>query len=96
VNNDKKSENNLSTKGNNNHINDSNDNDDRNQLVILSRHLSNCLFHDNEEILLESARALGNLTRNHEVTRSLIHTRSDEALLLLLGHPRYINVYICV
>lgn len=29
----------------------------------------------------------GNLTRNYEVARSLIKTRSDEALLLLLGHP---------
>jgi hypothetical protein len=28
----------------------------------------------------------GNLTRSKEVTRSLIQSRSDEALLLLLGH----------
>jgi hypothetical protein len=44
-----------------------NNNDDNtqskneNQLAVLSRHLSNCLFHDNEEILLESARALGTI-----------------------------------
>lgn len=29
------------------------------QLVILSNHLANCLFHENEEVVLESARALG-------------------------------------
>jgi hypothetical protein len=67
VNNDKKSENNSNLKGNNDQINNDNNNtdDDRNQLVMLSRHLSNCLFHDNEEILLESARALGNSTLIH-------------------------------
>ena len=29
-------------------------------LVEMSHLLSNCLFHDNEEIVLETARALGN------------------------------------
>lgn len=30
-----------------------------NQLKSLANHLSNCLFHQNEEIVLEAARALG-------------------------------------
>ena len=29
------------------------------QLVALSIQLTNCLFHENEEVVLESARALG-------------------------------------
>jgi hypothetical protein len=29
------------------------------QLVSLSIHLSRCLFHENDEVVLESARALG-------------------------------------
>ena len=29
------------------------------QLVELSIQLTNCLFHENEEVVLESARALG-------------------------------------
>ena len=34
------------------------------QLVELSIQLTNCLFHENEEVVLESARALGEY-KNH-------------------------------
>ncbi len=53
-------------------------------LVTLSSHLSNSLFHENSEIVLETCRVLGNLTRRSVVIQSLIKTRMDEALLLLL------------
>lgn len=56
------------------------------QHVSLSRLLSRCLFHDNDEVVLETARALGNLTRSRDVTRFLVNSRADEALLLLLDH----------
>lgn len=53
-------------------------------LVTLSTHLSNSLFHENTEIVLETSRVLGNLTRRTIVIQSLIKNRMDEALLLLL------------
>ena len=52
----------------------------------MSTHLSQCLFHANTEIVLETARALGNLTRLPTVLTSLAQTRTDEALILLLSH----------
>jgi hypothetical protein len=54
--------------------------------VSLARLLSRCLFHENDEVVLETTRALGNLTRSHDVTRFLVNSRADEALLLLLDH----------
>ncbi len=53
-------------------------------VVTLSSPLSNSLFHENSEIVLETSRVLGNLTRRSVVIQSLIKTRMDEALLLLL------------
>ncbi len=52
-------------------------------VTFLSSPLSNSLFHENSEILLETSRVLGNLTRRSVVIQSLIKTRMDEALLLL-------------
>jgi hypothetical protein len=54
--------------------------------VSLARLLSRCLFHENDEVVLETTRALGNLTRSRDVTRFLVNSRADEALLLLLDH----------
>ena len=55
-------------------------------LIAMSKHLSQCLFHSNSEIVLETARALGNLTRLPTVLSSLTQSRTDEALVLLLSH----------
>ena len=55
-------------------------------LLKMTSHLSYALFHSNDEIVLEAARALGNLTRLPQVLYSLSSSRTDEALVLLLGH----------
>ena len=55
-------------------------------LMKMTSHLSSALFHPNDEIVLEAARALGNLTRLPQVLSSLSSSRTDEALVLLLGH----------
>eukprot|EP00606_Chrysophyceae_sp_TOSAG23-5_P000501 GSChrysophyteH2.ASY1.ANO1.915.1 assembled CDS len=55
-------------------------------LIAMSKHLSQCLFSSNSEIVLETARALGNLTRLPTVLSSLTQSRTDEALVLLLSH----------
>ena len=55
-------------------------------LLKMTLHLSSALFHSNDEIVLEAARALGNLTRLPQVLQSLSSSRTDEALVLLLGH----------
>ena len=47
-------------------------------LRSLSLHLSQCLFHENEEVVLESVRALGNLTRRGSALRALREHRIDE------------------
>ena len=52
----------------------------------MASHLASCLFHVNDEIVLEAARALGNLTRIPHVLRGMSRSRTDEALILLLGH----------
>ena len=57
----------------------------QNTLLAMSNHLSQCLFHSNKEIVLETARALGNLTRLPNVLSSLSTHRTDEALILLLS-----------
>jgi hypothetical protein len=72
-------------------------------LQSLATRLSNYLFHENNEVVLEAARALGssefilstliinlwigNLTRCDAVIHSLCSTRAVEALVLLLNHP---------
>ena len=58
-------------------------------LKSLATRLSNCLFHENKEVVLESARALGNLTRNEQVIESLCSNRAAEALVLLLDHADF-------
>jgi len=58
-------------------------------LKCLATRLANCLFHDNKEVVLESARALGNLTRNEQVIESLCSNRAAEALVLLLDHADF-------
>ena len=58
-------------------------------LQSLATRLSNCLFHSNKEVVLESARALGNLTRNEQVIECLCSNRAAEALVLLLDHSDF-------
>jgi hypothetical protein len=55
-------------------------------LVSIATSLSKFLFHENDDIVLESCRALGNLTRNIAVLRAFSSSRVDEALHLLLQH----------
>jgi hypothetical protein len=55
-------------------------------LTSLALHLSHCLFHGNEEIQLETARVMGNLSRRPGPIKSLINCRSEEALMMLLSH----------
>jgi hypothetical protein len=64
-------------------------------LQSLATRLANCLFHANKEVVLESARALGNLTRNEQVIESLCSNRAAEALVLLLDHSDF-DVLIAV
>lgn len=55
-------------------------------LVSLTKKLANSLFHENDEVVLEASRALGNLTRSPVALISLRQSRTDEALVLLLSH----------
>merc|ERR1712000_481815 len=55
----------------------------------MATRLSNYLFHDNPEVVLEAARALGNLTRCDAVIQTLCVTRATEALVLLLSHSDF-------
>jgi hypothetical protein len=68
------------------HTDDKLSDDLEHALLQLSLKLSECLFHYNDELILESGRALGNLTRLSVVVPSLLSRRVDEALLLLLQH----------
>ena len=54
----------------------------------ISHGLAPMLFLDNEEAVLEAARAFGNLSRDSG-TRAIMHTtRVDEAMVLLLDHKK--------
>jgi hypothetical protein len=53
-------------------------------LISLSTNLFNCLFHENQEIVLETLRVLGNLTRIPIIITVLIEKRIEEAFFLLL------------
>lgn len=55
----------------------------------LSMRLTQCLFHVNEEVVLEASRALGNLTRSQSVVQQLTRGRTHEALLILLLHVNF-------
>lgn len=55
-------------------------------LAAMACQLSQSLFHENEELVLEASRALGNLTRKEAIIRELLARRIDEALALLLNH----------
>jgi hypothetical protein len=55
-------------------------------LTLLSTSLSNCLFHENQEIILETLRVLGNLTRLPRIIDMLIEKRIEEAFFILLQY----------
>jgi hypothetical protein len=55
-------------------------------LVTIAIEVSQGLFHENNEIVLETARVLGNLTRRSQVIQLLYQKRIDRALWLLLSH----------
>lgn len=58
--------------------------------MTISTNLSNCLFHENEEIVLETLRVLGNLTRISKIIEVVIEKRIEEAFLILLSsHANY-------
>jgi hypothetical protein len=44
------------------------------------------LLHENEEAVIEAARAFGNLSRDAEVRKQMAASRVDEALCVLLDH----------
>ena len=54
--------------------------------VSVANNLSKFLFHENDEIVLETSRSLGNLTRIQTVLRAFKGSRIDEALCILLNH----------
>lgn len=54
--------------------------------VAVANSLSKFLFHENDDIVLEACRALGNLTRNACVLKAFSRSRIDDALNLLLQH----------
>lgn len=56
--------------------------------LALTRQLGHYLFHENSEIVLETARVLGNLTRREQVVSCLVQQRLHRALLLLLQHAQ--------
>ena len=51
----------------------------------MSTRLANYLFHENPEVVLEAARALGNLTRCEAVVDALCSTRAAEIMVMLLN-----------
>lgn len=55
----------------------------------LAKQISHCLFHENNEIVLETARVLGNLTRRGAVVKSMTAQQTHQALLLLLQHQQH-------
>jgi hypothetical protein len=55
-------------------------------LIAIAQRVADGLFHENSEIVLETARVFGNLTRRSSVVQLLFRKRIDEALLLLLTH----------
>lgn len=54
--------------------------------VSLTNQLGKCIFHDNDEVVLEASRALGNLTRCSASLNCICKSRFIEALVLLLQH----------
>ena len=54
--------------------------------VSVASNLSKYLFHENDEIVLETCRALGNLTRIQSVLKAFKGSRIDEAMCILLRH----------
>ena len=54
--------------------------------VLLTNQLGKCVFHDNDEVVLEASRALGNLTRCSASLNCICKSRFIEALVLLLQH----------
>jgi hypothetical protein len=55
-------------------------------LIAIAQRVADGLFHENTEIVLETARVFGNLTRRSSVVQLLFRKRIDEALLMLLTH----------
>lgn len=55
-------------------------------LMTISLQLSEYLFHDNNEIIAESLRALGNFTRLPHIVHRFCRLRIDEAIIMLLSH----------
>lgn len=55
-------------------------------LIAMAQRVADGLFHENTEIVLETARVFGNLTRRSSVVQLLFRKRIDEALLMLLTH----------
>lgn len=58
-------------------------------LESMALRLLNCLFHSNDELVLEAARALGNLTRCEYVIEALCHNKALDAMILLLDHANF-------
>lgn len=57
-----------------------------NDSTVLMNRLLPLLFHHNTDVLSETLRCLGNLSRNESIRKQLHDTRSDEAIILLLSH----------
>lgn len=55
-------------------------------LIAIAIKVSDGLFHENTEVVLETARVFGNLTRRALVVDVIFQKRIDEALVLLLTH----------
>ena len=62
------------------------DSGSKKHFVAVANSLSKFLFHENDDIVLEACRALGNLTRSRCVLRAFSGSRVDDALSLLLQH----------
>jgi len=58
-------------------------------LESMALRLLNCLFHSNDELVLEAARALGNLTRCEYVIEALCRNKALDAMILLLDHANF-------
>lgn len=55
-------------------------------LAPTSSVISPYLLHENEEMVIETARCLGNFSRDKTVRQLLAETRTDETLVMLLDH----------
>ena len=59
----------------------------------IQRFLLPLLFNENQEMVMEAVRALGNFSRDPEFRSDMMQTRGDEAMVVLLDHADFQVVF---